>query len=153
MTQYIINLRANNTHNCEIFKSVAHTWLTVVLSLRNTGQRAKPLKHRIPKVTHVKHCFFSFWQWAVKSYHCADPKKTKKAVGTIKKTTEIQYHFFFFDHDGWTFWVKVWINSFSLLITKSDKEESCMHTQLIHDIQMNQILRNSGAMTLLQIYP
>lgn len=38
--------------------------------------------------------FFSFWQWAVKSYHCADPKKTKKAVGTIKKTTEIQYHFF-----------------------------------------------------------
>lgn len=58
MTQYIINLRANNTHNCEIFKSVAHTWLTVVLSLRNTGQRAKPLKHRIPKVTHVKRFFF-----------------------------------------------------------------------------------------------
>lgn len=95
MTQYIINLRANNTHNCEIFKSVAHTWLTVVLSLRNTGQRAKPLKHRIPKVTHVKRFFFpSFWQWAEISYHCADPKKTKKAVGTIKKTTEIQYHFF-----------------------------------------------------------
>lgn len=152
MTQYIINLRANNTHNCEIFKSVAHTWLTVVLSLRNTGQRAKPLKHRIPKVTHVKRFFFSFWQWAVKSYHCADPKKTKKAVGTIKKTTEIQYHFF----SSWwviTFWVRVWINSLSLSVTKWDKEESCMHTQLIHDIQMNQILRNSGGMTLLQIYP
>lgn len=152
MTQYIINLRANNTHNCEIFESVAHTWLTVVLSLRNTGQRAKPLKHRIPKVTHVKRVFFSFWQWAVKSYHCADPKKTKKAVGTIKKTTEIQYHFF----SSWwviTFWVRVWINSLSLSVTKWDKEESCMHTQLIHDIQMNQILRNSGGMTLLQIYP
>lgn len=152
MTQYIINLRANNTHNCEIFKSVAHTWLTVVLSLRNTGQRAKPLKHRIPKVTHVKWFFFSFWQWAVKSYHCADPQKTKKAVGTIKKTTEIQYHFF----SSWwviTFWVRVWINSLSLSVTKWDKEESCMHTQLIHDIQMNQILRNSGGMTLLQIYP
>lgn len=152
MTQYIINLRANNTHNCEIFESVAHTWLTVVLSLRNTGQRAKPLKHRIPKVTHVKRVFFSFWQWAVKSYHCADPKKTKKAVGTIKKTTEIQYHFF----SSWwviTFWVRVWINSHSLSVTKWDKEESCMHTQLIHDIQMNQILRNSGGMTLLQIYP
>lgn len=152
MTQYIINLRANNTHNCEIFESVAHTWLTVVLSLRNTGQRAKPLKHRIPKVTHVKRVFFSFWQWAVKSYHCADPKKTKKAVGTIKKTTEIQYHFF----SSWwviTFWVRVWINSLSLSVTKWDKEESCMHTQLIHDIQINQILRNSGAMTLLQIYP
>lgn len=152
MTQYIINLRANNTHNCEIFESVAHTWLTVVLSLRNTGQRAKPLKHRIPKVTHVKRVFFSFWQWAVKSYHCADPKKTKKAVGTIKKTTEIQYHF---SSSWWviTFWVRVWINSLSLSVTKWDKEESCMHTQLIHDIQMNQILRNSGAMTLLQIYP
>lgn len=152
MTQYIINLRANNTHNCEIFESVAHTWLTVVLSLRNTGQRAKPLKHRIPKVTHVKRVFFSFWQWAVKSYHCADPQKTKKAVGTIKKTTEIQYHFF----SSWwviTFWVRVWINSLSLSVTKWDKEESCMHTQLIHDIQMNQILRNSGGMTLLQIYP
>lgn len=152
MTQYIINLRANNTHNCEIFKSGAHTWLTVALSLRNTGQRAKPLKHRIPKVTHVKLFFFSFWQWAVKSYHCADPKKTKKAVGTIKKTTEIQYHFF----SSWwviTFWVRVWINSLSLSVTKWDKEESCMHTQLIHDIQMNQILRNSGGMTLLQIYP
>lgn len=58
--------------------------------------------------------FFSFWQWAVKSYHCADPKKTKKAeIGTIKKTTEIQYHFF----SSWwviTFWVRVWINSLSL---------------------------------------
>lgn len=96
--------------------------------------------------------FFSFWQWAVKSYHCADPKETKKAVGTIKKTTEIQYHFF----SSWwviTFWVRVWINSLSLSVTKWDKEESCMHTQLIHDIQMNQILRNSGGMTLLQIYP
>lgn len=126
MTQYIINLRANNTHNCEIFKSVAHTWLTVVLSLRNTGQRAKPLKHRIPKVTHVKRVFFSFWQWAVKSYHCADPKKTKKAVGTIKKTTDIQYHFF----SSWwviTFWVRVWINGLSLLITKWDKERRKLH--------------------------
>lgn len=73
----------------------------------------------------MSNVFFSFWQWAVKSYHCADPKKTKKAVGTIKKTTEIQYHFF----SSWwviTFWVRVWINSHSLSVTKWDKEESCI---------------------------
>lgn len=89
----------------------------------------KTIKTQNSKSRTCQRFFFFFWQWAEKSYHCADPKKTKKAVGTIKKMTEIQYHFFFL-HDGWTFWVRVWINSLSLSITKSDKERK-RQTQLI----------------------
>lgn len=72
--------------------------------------------------------FPSFWQWAEISYHCADPKKTKKAVGTIKKTTEIQYHFFSSIMMGEHFESESGLTVFnSLLITKSDKEWRKLH--------------------------
>lgn len=76
----------------------------------------------------MSNVFFSFWQWAVKSYHCAEiQRKQRRQLEQLRRRQKSNIIFFSSIMMGEHFESESGLTVFnSLSITKSDKEESCI---------------------------